>query len=313
MATRPEVLSDIALLRQSLRHAGSPHLPLLTLQLWRPVRDVAVDLATIVAVLSMALLEPWTSPLVLLILGNRQRALGNILHDAAHRNLTRDRQVNDLVARALIAPLLFLSLSHYRDLHFRHHFDLGAQGTDPDLIPIPPEKARSWTIAVAANTLSVRAVLGSTFGHLLDRAVPRAERLYIVAWWAILVVAVVAMTGAGPVVAMLTLWLAARATFFHLITTFREMCDHHGLAPGGVFSFTRDITSSGAWSLLIHPRNNAYHLTHHLLPAVPYYRLPEAQRLFTKLPEYQRRAQVCPTYIAGPARAVQAWQREPSR
>lgn len=313
MATRPEVLSDIALLRQSLRHAGSPHLPLLTLQLWRPVRDVAVDLATIVAVLSMALLEPWTSPLALLILGNRQRALGNILHDAAHRNLTRDRQVNDLVARALIAPLLFLSLSHYRDLHFRHHFDLGAQGTDPDLIPIPTEKARSWTIAVAANTLSVRAVLGSTFGHLLDRAVPRAARLYIFAWWAMLVVAVAAIMGAGPAFAMLTLWLAARATFFHMITTFREMCDHHGLAPGGVFSFTRDITSSGAWSLLIHPRNNAYHLTHHLLPAVPYYRLPEAQRLFANLPEYQGRAQVCPTYLAGPARAVQAWQREPSR
>lgn len=313
MATRPEVLSDIALLRQSLRRAGSPHLPLLTLQLWRPVRDVAVDLATIVAVLSMALLEPWTSPLVLLILGNRQRALGNILHDAAHRNLTRDRQVNDLVARALIAPLLFLSLSHYRDLHFRHHFDLGAHGTDPDLIPIPLEKARSWTIAVAANALSVRAVLGSTFGHLLDRAVPRAERLYIVAWWATLVVAVAAITGEGPAAAMLTLWLAARATSFHLITTFREMCDHHGLAPGGVFSFTRDITASGAWSLLIHPRNNAYHLTHHLLPAVPYYRLPEAQRLFAQLPEYQSRARVCPAYFIGQTRTVQAWQREPSR
>lgn len=313
MATRPEVLSDIALLRQSLRRAGNPHLPLLTLKLWRPVRDVAVDIATIVAALSMALLEPWTSPLALLILGNRQRALGNILHDAAHRNLTRDRQVNDLVARALIAPLLFLSLSHYRDLHFRHHVDLGAQGTDPDLIPIPPEKARSWAIALANNLLSIRAVLGSTFGHLLDLAVPLAERLYIVAWWSILVVAVAAITGEGPAVATLAMWLAARATFFHLITTFREMCDHHGLTPGGVFSFTRDITASGAWPLLIHPRNNAYHLTHHLLPAVPYYRLPEAQRLFAQLPEYQRRAQVCPTYFAGRTRAVQAWQREPSR
>lgn len=313
MASRSEVLSDIALLRQSLRRAGDPQLPLLALELWRPIRDVAVDLATIVTVLSLALLEPSTTPLALLILGNRQRALGNILHDAAHRNLTRDRQVNDFMARALIAPLLFLSLSHYRSLHFRHHVDLGAQATDPDLIPIPPKKARSWVIAVAMNALSIRAVLGSVFGHLLDSAVPLAGRLYIIAWWSVLVVAVAAVTGVGSAAVMLALWLAARATVFHLITTFREMCDHHGLAPGGVFSFTRDITASGAWTVLIHPRNNAYHLTHHLLPAVPYYRLPEAQRLFSDLPEYRSRGRVCHTYFDGQARVVQAWQREPSR
>lgn len=313
MATRSEVLSDIALLRQSLRRAGNPHLPLLKLETWRPVRDVVVDIAAIVAALSLALHEPWTFPLALLILGNRQRALGNILHDAAHGNLTRHRLVNDLVARALIAPLLFLSLSHYRDLHSRHHVDLGAQGTDPDLIPIPPEKARSWVAAVSINALSIRAVLGSTFGHLQDLNVPLAGRLYIVAWWSALVGAVAAATGAGPAVTVLALWLAARATVFHLITTVREMCDHHGLAPGGVFSFTRDIKASGLLSVLIHPRNNAYHLTHHLLPAVPYYRLPEAQRLFAALPEYQSRAHVCHTYFSGRARVVQAWQREPSR
>ena len=93
---------------------------------------------------SLVVYEPWMSPFALLVLGNRQRALGNILHDAAHRNVTRDRRVNDLVTRALIAPLLFLSLPRYRDLHFRHHLDLGAPGTDPDLIPIPAQKARSW-------------------------------------------------------------------------------------------------------------------------------------------------------------------------
>ena len=80
MATHSQVISDIALLRQSLRRAGCPHLPLLKLEIWRPARDVVMDLATIVAVLSLAVVEPWTSPLALLILGNRQRALGNILH-----------------------------------------------------------------------------------------------------------------------------------------------------------------------------------------------------------------------------------------
>lgn len=313
MATRSHVISDIALLRHSLRRAGSPHLPLLKLQGWRPVRDVAVDIAAIVAALLLALHEPWTLPITLLVLGNRQRALGNILHDASHRNLTRDRRLNDLVTGALIAPLLFVSLSHYRELHFRHHLDLGGQGADPDLIPIPAVKARSWRAALALNVLSMRAVLGSTFGHLLDRAVPLAGRLYLLAWWTLLVSVLMLTAGTGKALAILTLWLAARATVFHVITTFREMCDHHGLSPGGVFSFTRDITSAGLWTLLFHPRNNAYHLSHHLLPAIPYYRLPEAQRVFATLPEYQERARVCQSYFAGMGPAVASWQRSPSR
>lgn len=313
MATRSQVLFDIALLRQSLRRVGSPHLPLLKLQVWLPARDVAVDIATIAAALLLALQEPWASPIALLLLGNRQRALGNILHDAAHRNLTRNRLLNDLVTRALIAPLLFLSLSHYRELHFRHHLDLGAQDADPDLIPMPAEKARSWVAAVAANTLSLRAVLGSTFGHLVDPAVPLGGRLYILVWWTVLVAVLGVAAGVGPAATMLALWLAARATAFHVITTFREMCDHHGLSPGGVFSFTRDIRAAGLWSVLFHPRNNAYHLTHHLLPAIPYYRLPAAQRVFSTLPEYQERARVCQAYFAGPRPAVASWQRGVAR
>lgn len=313
MATRSQVLSDIALLRQSLGHAGNPHLPLLKLKGWRPALDVTVDITTIVAALLLALQEPWAAPIALLVLGNRQRALGNILHDAAHRNLTRNRVLNDLVTRALIAPLLFVSLSHYRELHFRHHLDLGGQGADPDLIPIPAQKARSWLAAVAANTLSLRAILGSTFGHLLDSGAPAVGRLYIVGWWFVLLGVLVLAAGFGPAAAMLALWLAARATAFHAITTFREMCDHHGLSPGGVFSFTRDIKAAGLWSVLFHPRNNAYHLTHHLLPAIPYYWLPEAQRIFSTLPEYRERARVCDAYFAGPAQAVASWQRSLAR
>jgi fatty acid desaturase len=313
MATRSQVLCDIALLRQALRRAGNPHLPLLKLQAWRPAWDVVVDITAIVAALLLALQEPWASPFALLVLGNRQRALGNILHDAAHRNLTRNRLLNDLVTRALIAPLLFASLSHYRELHFRHHLDLGAQDADPDLIPIPAAKAKSWVAAVAANTLSLRAVLGSTFGHLIDRSVPLGGRLYILGWWAVLAAVLGVAAGVGPAASMVALWLGARASVFHVITTFREMCDHHGLSPGGVFSFTRDIKAAGLWSVLFHPRNNAYHLTHHLLPAIPYYRLPEAQRVFSTLPEYRERARVCDAYFAGPAQTVGSWQRSFAR
>lgn len=309
MATRSEVLVDIALLRQALRTAGNPHLPLLELEPWRPLRDVALDLILIALTLWVTMSEPWAVPFALLVLGNRQRALGNILHDAAHRNLTRDRQLNDLMTRALIAPLLFVSLARYRELHFQHHLDLGAEGADPDLIPIPPQKADSWVRAVAVNVLSWPAIVGSISGHLFDKAVPARDRLYIVVWWALLCSAFALAIGPVAVVKASAVWLLARGTAFHVITTYREMCDHHGLTPGGVFSFTRDLPSAGLWRLLFHPRNNAYHLTHHLLPAIPYYRLPDAQRLFATLEPYQGKARVCSRYFDGEAPVVSAWQQ----
>ena len=105
----------------------------------------------------------------------------------------------------------------------------------------------------------------------------------------------------------LALWLLSRATAFHAITMFREMCDHVGLAPGGIFSFTRDMTCRGPWRWLLHPRNNGFHLTHHLCPAVPYYLLPQAQKLFVQTPSYRKRAVVCDAYFGGWHSVTPSW------
>lgn len=311
MAARSEILADIALLRQALRRSGNPHLPLLQLQPWRPVRDTALDVAAIAAAVWLALADPWWLPVAVLILGNRQRALGNILHDASHRNLARDRQLNDLLTIAFLAPLLFLDLRRYRELHFRHHLELGSVDADPDLIPLPARKARSWTHAFAVNLVSWRGLSGSLFGHLVDGDVPRCRRAYIVGWWMAVCVLLGLAFGPYAVAEVVAVWLLARGTTFHAITTFREMCDHHGLVPGGVFAFARDLVAPGPWAWLIHPRNNAYHLTHHLLPAIPYYRLPQAQRLFGTLEPYRDRGHVSRAYFSGPAPVVSAWQQNP--
>jgi fatty acid desaturase len=109
------------------------------------------------------------------------------------------------------------------------------------------------------------------------------------------------------------MWLLARATSFHLITTLREMCDHHGLQPGGVFTFTRDVVGHRLLRAVIHPRHNGYHLTHHLLPAVPYYRLPQAHALLRDLPIVRSRGHVCDAYLVGAGAVVRAWERSARR
>jgi len=314
MESHSEVLSDIAELGSQLRSRGGAHRSLLRLSPVRPLLDIAIDWVIVFASVSaVAWLNHWIAPLAVCVIANRQRALGNILHDAGHRNLWRDRFRNDLMARVLVAPLLFASLTSYREAHFRHHLALGDDRRDPDFLSIPDRPPPHWRASFARHVCSWPAWLGSFAGHLVARDVARTSKLFIAGWWLTGLAALVALAGAEFATTFMLLWLAARASIFHLITTFREMCDHFGLRPGGVFTFTRDMACHGFWRQFIHPRNNGYHLTHHLLPAVPYYRLPEAHRLFRQMPAYQAKAHVCHAYFSGDYAVTRAWQASVSQ
>jgi fatty acid desaturase len=293
-----------------LQRTGGAHRELLRLNWARPLGDIAFDWASILAATAaVTSFGPATLPIALIVIANRQRALGNILHDAGHRNLCRTRRINDGLAALLVAPLVFASLERYRADHFRHHLQLGAAGGDPDLMDSPDALPLHWLRSYLRQVFCLRAWWGDFSGHLGASGVARADRAYIVAWWLAAMVLMLEVAGAPFTLTFIGLWLLARATVFHLITTLREMCDHFGLRPGGILSFTRDMAVGGLWRWLIHPRNNGYHLTHHLLPAVPYYRLPQAHALFRRLPTYQAHGTVCDAYFTGSAAVVRAWEQ----
>ncbi len=315
MKTTSDVLADMTELRSELRRGGDPHSALFRLSPMHAMLDIVFDWISILG--AVAAVVWWShlfAPLAVLWIANRQRALGNILHDAGHRNLWRDRDRNDLVARLFIAPLLFSSLTRYRETHFKHHMELGDERGDPDRLFVSPRTSTSWILRYLEQVFSPNAWLASIGGHLFSRQIRPSSQLYILGWWVAAVALMWAIAESSFMTAFLVLWLLARATVFHLITTFREMCDHFGLQSGGVFTFTRDMACHGFWRKFIHPRNNGYHLTHHLLPAVPYYRLPEAHRLLKSQEVFQNRANVCSAYFTGPDAVTQTWQgRERTR
>src|SRR5690606_21548093 len=123
------------------------------------------------------------SPLAVVLIANRQRALGNILHDAGHRNLWRDRRRNDWVARLFIAPLLFSSLTRYRETHFKHHMALGDAGGDPDFLIASRHARASWVLHYLDQVFSLQAWFSSLGGHLISRQIRARSQLYILGWW----------------------------------------------------------------------------------------------------------------------------------
>jgi fatty acid desaturase len=280
----------------------------------RPLLDLIFDWALIGAtVLGEHLIGALSVPLAILVIGNRQRALGNVLHDAAHRNLSQSSRMNDLIASALITPALFVSLAAYRDIHARHHAWLGDPRRDPDYIDPASTGASTWWRTYCRYVTTPSIWLSSIFGHLLrfDRTpnsgACRRDLAIIAVWWASLLGSLTFAVNIQFAIQFVALWMVSKATTFHCITTFREMCDHYPLRPGGVFSFTRDIRTSSPWRWVVHPRNNAYHLTHHLLPTIPYYQLPKAHAWFRTLWFYSERASVCSRYFSGPDAVVHDW------
>ncbi|WP_316679427.1 fatty acid desaturase family protein [Ralstonia chuxiongensis] len=304
------VSDDLRAFRVELRASGGgEYLTLLQLNVWRPIFDIVVDWLVIAfAVVFVLEFGWWFAPCAVLVIANRQRALGNILHDAGHRNLHRSHWVNDTLAMALVAPLLFVDLLAYRDSHFRHHLRLGSDA-DPDKLARPP--VGSWLKHYGTHLLTASLWWESAFGHIKGTArVSVLRRLYILGWWAVAYSLLWLHFGSSCLATFLTLWMLSRTTVFHAITIFREMCDHYGLVEGGVFSYTRDIVKKSIWRHLVHPRNNGYHLIHHLLPAVPYYKLEEAQRLFSRTPTYREQSHVCDSYVFGLAPVVRRWHSE---
>jgi fatty acid desaturase len=248
----------------------------------------------------------WVVPAALVVIGNRQRALGNLLHDAAHGSFGRNKRLADLLARWLLFRPMATAIELYRREHFAHHRLLGVPVADVDLIHDEADMDRPWWRLLAKHAGNWATWKGSAFGHLL-----RAEggaRAWILAWWG----GFLLLLGAslGPLAALLfaVLWLAARASVFHLITTFREISDHVGLRPGNLIGFSRNHMAHGVLGALFHPHNNGYHLVHHLNPGMPYFALPRAHAVLLRWPEYAAAAH-CASYFRGDTAAVHSWVR----
>ncbi|MDR6388917.1 fatty acid desaturase family protein [Paraburkholderia phenoliruptrix] len=305
--TSPLVAADLAAIHSTLAVSGHAWPPLQP-RTWQALTDVAVDWTIIwLAVWGAFTMGRWAMLVAVFAIGNRQRALGNLLHDAAHRNLSSRPGINDKIAHLFLAPSLFNSLTLYRQQHAKHHAWLGDPAGDPDFIPHVTQKGDRWFHAYVRVLKDPVRWSGSLFGHLLSKHLAARQRLRVLLWWAIYEALLSVAVGMHFALLFGLLWMTARATVFHAITTFREMTDHYGLDPHGIFPFTRDIPDHRLVSILLHPHHNGYHLTHHLFPNIPYYHLPAVHARLNRLPLFERRAIVCHAYLGGTRAAVSGW------
>lgn len=298
------IIADQAAMRLAIRD----ELPISSASTWRSVRDIVLDWMVIgLAVWTTVGTAGWAAPLAIVVIGNRQRALGNLLHEASHQNLSPRRDINDMIARLLLAAPLFNSLSLYRSQHARHHAWLGDPAHDPDFIACTANDNDQWFNVYIRVLLTSPVWAGSLLGNLTGKRLSRRQWLAIVFWWICFETLLAVLLDIYVAWLFFLLWMIARGTVFHAVTTFREMTDHYGLTPKGIFQYTREIPTHGFISILLHPHCNGYHLTHHLYPHIPYHQLPRAHALLMRNSMFLRRAVICHTYLNGKHAGVDGW------
>lgn len=228
----------------------------------------------------------WVYWLLEMLLGLSTFRFFVILHDCGHRNLFKQRWLNNWVG-TLVSPLSFYPFEIWRQLHNAHHQWAGIVGKDPDVPDIEAIQQspgiyslltfcwRYWLpLPLAYQIVSVYwlyplsglkqgKVLGRSWLSLIAMLLPHAIWLLLAPLTYLIYV--------GPVILAGLLWMDLITVPLHseLAIAPRQMplpYRQHG-------QVTRDLRIWSAIAVIL-THNFNLHVEHHWFPGIPWYRLP---------------------------------------
>lgn len=242
---------------------------------------------TVVSVLAYALAA--------FVIASRLQGLRNLIHEASHYNLSRNRRLNDLLCRVATFPIQpFLDMAEQRRVHVRSHHGqflnpddnvfVGYRNLGIDILPLDSRRAGLVVLTKGLIKYCVWHVAGAFSLSLLKKK--------DVPLWGGAAVGFVILLVLFPqpvllcVLAILLYWTVP--TLFILPPlSFSVLIAEH-LSTVGHTEFERSRNKLGLFQrVFFHPHGDAYHLLHHLYPNIPHNRLGKAHRLLMGDPVYR--------------------------
>ena len=232
----------------------------------------------------------------------RQLALAIQMHEAAHYTLFRTRWLNETVADWLAARPMWNDVARYREHHMRHHAHTGSE-TDPDLSLVRPFPTTRRSLARKfardlAGISTVKRIIGlflmdiGVFHYTVAAEVIRRPRdgrtrmdyvregLRNMLPFVIMNLVFAGILAACGILWTYWAWVAAYFTSFSLFVRIRSLAEHACTEMSeDPLRNTRTTLASVLARMTVAPMNVNYHLEHHLLASVPYYRLPQMHRV----------------------------------
>jgi fatty acid desaturase len=253
---------------------------------WKGLALVAHCWVVIGVATAAGILWPVTIPLAVTIIGARQLGLAILLHDAAHGALHPNRKINDWVAEWLCGG----GLIAYRNYHLQHH-KFAQQAEDPDLgLSAPFPISRASLRRKILRDLTGQTWFKQRFGRLVARVKAREEpTLAVLAdevrrqrrWLIFSGVAIAAFSATGYWWGWFAVWMLPRATWFQMVTRFRNIAEHALVAKDepDPLRHARTTHANLIERALIAPYFVNYHCEHHMFMHAPCWNLPRLSRL----------------------------------
>ncbi len=246
--------------------------------------------------------HPVTFALAVFVIGGRQLALAILMHEAAHRTLFKTRALNDVLGDWVCARIVWNDLGKYRKHHIDHHaFTRTDRDPDASLSDPFPTSRRGLARKLARDLTGVTGIRRIIGQILMDAGVyeytvaadvkrrPRDGRRlrdYIregvrntsgVVATNLLLAGVLAATGHAWLYAA---WFVAYLVPFSVFVRIRSLAEHACTEKTeDALRNTRTTRAGLLARATVAPIRVNYHVEHHLLVSVPYFRLPEMHRM----------------------------------
>jgi len=218
-----------------------------------------------------------------MLIASLLKGLNNIVHECSHHAFSNNRAFNERVGEILCIVLLTDYASYKRE-HSSHHRFLGDYARDLDFQlrqPLAHDRVFTWR-----RILVHLATLSFLWFYVPRVRLTRREHLAGVGALA-LVFGGLLVVGAYQAALALAL---AHVVFLAFLRFLIDVVDHGGIYVSGVDELYKSrnfIVGNAVVRWMLFPRNDCYHLIHHLYPYLPVSSFGKVHTILMEAPEYR--------------------------
>lgn len=238
----------------------------------------------------------------LCLIAGRQLCLAILMHDASHGTLFKTRWLNDVFADWVCARPIWNDLQKYKVHHFVHHTKTGtAEDSDISLVASFPCSRASLLRKLLRDIVGLTGLKFFVGRFLMDagyvkwtvandvvrlptEGVTALDRLFLLLRNAtpmlIMNAVLFGLLWAAGQPWLFVAWIVAYATPFSLFVRIRSLAEH-ACTERTVDMFRNTRSTRAGWlaRATVAPLRVHYHIEHHVMASVPYFRLAQMHRL----------------------------------
>lgn len=229
---------------------------------------------------AVAIDNPGVRIVAFLLMGRAHAQFLSLMHEAAHRLLFSNKQMNDFVGNWLLGFPSFTSTPAYRRVHMAHHREEFGHD-EPDIplyanYPVSPASLRRKLMRDAFGITGAKLFRAQLRGLRSPDARVRRSQQKI---WSMQIVLLAVGTFAGAWWLYPLFWLLPNMTVWRVINRLRSIAEHGGMTSGADRRMsTHAVRQRWFARFFLVPYNIGFHTAHHVDAGIPFRNLPDYTR-----------------------------------